>query len=369
MTVGDRIRQARELRGLSQSDLAKALGVNQSAIAHIESGRNEATEEVIKTIGFQTGFPPAFFTQRNELPPFSAGSLLFRARAAMTARERQRAYRYAQLVYEIADRLSERLEDIPVRLPRIEEEPIKAAHVIREVLGIAENEPALRIVSPLEQFGVFVLALPLKSKTQDAFSLWADNGKRPIIALFAEKPGDRIRWTVSHELRHLTASAKGTLNEIERDADLFAAELLMPERAMLAEITRPVALPNILQLKAKWGVSIQALVRRAFDLEIISERQYYYLFEQIGRNGWRTSEPVEVPREQPRMLRRMAETLYGHPIDYRKLATELRTPYALMKELMEGHAGTTNKGKPQTQGKLLSFNGRGFSSNERGRPS
>ena len=63
MTVGERIRQARELRGLTQVALAKALQINQSAIAHIEGGRNEATEEYIKAVAFQTGFPPAFFKQ------------------------------------------------------------------------------------------------------------------------------------------------------------------------------------------------------------------------------------------------------------------------------------------------------------------
>lgn len=182
MTVGERIRQARELRGMSQSKLAKALNLNQSAIAHFEGGRNDPTEELIKAISFQTGFPPTFFKQ-GEAPAFSLGSLMFRARAAMTARDRQQAYRYAQLVYEIAENLSRQLEEIPVRLPHIEEEPIRAARVMRQTLGIAENEPIQRVIGPLEENGVFILALPLKSKTQDAFSLWAGNSERPVIAL------------------------------------------------------------------------------------------------------------------------------------------------------------------------------------------
>ncbi len=352
---------------MTQADLAKALQVNQSAIAHIEGGRNEATDEYIKTIAFQTGFPPSFFKQ-GEAPAFSAGSLMFRARAVMTARERQQAYRYAQLVFEVAERMSRELEEIPVRLPHIEEEPIRAARILRTTLSIAENEPVPRVIMPLEKFGVFVLALPLKSKTQDAFSLWAGNGSRPVLALFAQKSGDRIRWNVSHELRHLTVRAKGTISEIESDADGFAAEFLMPERAMAVELTAPVTLQKIMQLKARWGVSIQALVRRALDLGVISERQHYYLFEQIGRNGWRTQEPVEIPVEKPRALRKMAETLYGTPIDYRKLAVDLRMPYSLTKDLFEGHAGPAAD-KQIHQGKLLSFNARVTSSSERERPS
>jgi Zn-dependent peptidase ImmA (M78 family)/transcriptional regulator with XRE-family HTH domain len=367
MTVGDRIRQARELRGLTQSSLAKALDLNQSAVAHMEGGRNETTEEYIKAIAFQTGFPPAFFMQ-GAAPAFSEGSLMFRARAAMTARERQQAYRFAQLLYEIAERFCEELETIPVRLPHLEEEPITAARIMRASLGIAENSPVPEVIAPLEQFGVFVLALPLKSQTQDAFSLWAGKEMRPVIALFADKSGDRIRWNVSHELRHLTVRTKGSMNEIERDADRFAAEFLMPERAMFAEITTPVTLPKVLELKSKWGVSIQALVRRAFELNIVSDRQYYYLFEQIGRKGWRSKEPLALAIEKPRALRKMAETIYGVPLDYRQLAMELKIPYALTRDLFEGHAGLAAT-KSQKAGKILKFSGRVSSSSECGRPS
>jgi len=38
--IGLRVRVARVKKGLSQSQLAKMIGVNQSAIAHIESGTN-----------------------------------------------------------------------------------------------------------------------------------------------------------------------------------------------------------------------------------------------------------------------------------------------------------------------------------------
>jgi Zn-dependent peptidase ImmA (M78 family)/DNA-binding XRE family transcriptional regulator len=365
MTVGDRIRQARELRGMNQVQLAKALGLNQSAIAHIEGGRNDATDEMIKAISFQTGFPVSFFTQ-GEAPSFSLGTLMFRARVAMTARERQIAYRYAQVAYEVAERLTQGVEEIPVRLPHIEEEPVKAAHVMRLSLGIPDNEPIPKVISPLEKCGVFVLALPLHSHSQDAFSLWAGDGKRPVIALFADKSGDRIRWNVSHELRHLTARANGSLAEIETDANLFAAEFLMPEKAMLSEIVPPVTLSRMMELKAKWGVAIQALVRRAFELEMITERQYRYLFEQIGRHGWRTNEPVSVAVEKPRVLRAMAEAVYGIPLDYKTIATNMRLPYSLTKALFEGHAGTAATAK---RGQVLAFKPSVSSSSGRERPS
>ena len=63
MINGDRVRQARELRGLTQTDLAERVGVNQSMIAHIESGRSQPSDAITEAIALQTGFPPAFFRQ------------------------------------------------------------------------------------------------------------------------------------------------------------------------------------------------------------------------------------------------------------------------------------------------------------------
>jgi Zn-dependent peptidase ImmA (M78 family)/DNA-binding XRE family transcriptional regulator len=364
MSVGDRVRLVRELKGLTQKSLAKSLDVHQSAIAHIESGRNDPGDELTRALSFHTGFPPSFFAD-GELPTFSAGTLMFRARAATTARERLQAYRYAQVVFEIAEKLSRNFDEIPVRLPHIDEDPHKAARAMRASLGLPENEPLERLMNPLEQFGVFILAIPLGSKTRDAFSLWAS--ARPVIAIFADKPADRLRWNISHELRHLTVRSKGTVAEIERDADLFAAEFLMPEKAMLTDLREsPVTLQRLVTLKATWGVSIQALARRAFELEIISERQYRYLFEQIGRLGWRTKEPVELVPEMPRALRKMAEAVYGVPIDYRSLSSDLHLPHVFTKELFEKYTGSEPV-KSDKRGTLLQF--RSSSSSGRGQPS
>lgn len=43
MEFGERLKKLREIRGMSQSDLAKAIGQHPSAIAHWESGEREPT--------------------------------------------------------------------------------------------------------------------------------------------------------------------------------------------------------------------------------------------------------------------------------------------------------------------------------------
>jgi hypothetical protein len=64
-------------------------------------------------------------------------------------------------------------------------------------------------------------------------------------------------------------------------------------------------------------MSITALAHGARDLQLIIERQYRYLFNQLSMSGWRTQEPdAGVPVEKPRAFREMPELVYGMPVDY-----------------------------------------------------
>jgi Zn-dependent peptidase ImmA (M78 family) len=166
---------------------------------------------------------------------------------------------------------------------------------------------------------------------------------RPVIVVIAGAPGDRLRFNLAHELGHLVMhqTIRDDLSELEREANLFAAELLMPESALRQEIVPPVTLPTLSALKLRWRVSVQALIRRAYDLEIITVRQYKYLMHQLTERGWRLQEPINlaVPIEKPRALRQIAEIVYGNPINYSKLAADLKLPVKLVSETLGVHAG------------------------------
>jgi Zn-dependent peptidase ImmA (M78 family) len=357
MNIGARICQVREFRGLSQYELANKIGVNQSVIAHLELGKYLPSDAGLKAIAFQAGFPARFFRQPNPVPEFSLGSLQYRARTGIPAREKARAYRYGQLAYELAERLGQRTTRYPLRLPHIDAPPGDAANMMRAALGFGPDQPVKSVLRTLEKVGIIVLGMPVKFVGQDAYSLWTGNGdpQAAVIVLSSGNPGDRIRFSALHELRHLTSVPRGTAAEIERDADRFSAEFLLPVDAMRRELVPPITLTLLAQLKAKWGVAIQTLVRRAADIEVITQRQYKYLMQQISARGWRLREPVDIPAERPRSLRKMAEVLYGNPIDYRRLAAEMDFPLSFVRELMEAHQPAPNK--PENTGKVVTFRG------------
>jgi transcriptional regulator with XRE-family HTH domain len=52
------IRSRREALGLTQSDLAKRLGVTKSLLSHIEAGKRQPTEKQVATLSEVLGIPP-----------------------------------------------------------------------------------------------------------------------------------------------------------------------------------------------------------------------------------------------------------------------------------------------------------------------
>jgi Zn-dependent peptidase ImmA (M78 family) len=147
---------------------------------------------------------------------------------------------------------------------------------------------------------------------------------------------------VAHELGHLVMHKPvvNAVHEVEKQAFQFAAELLMPEKQIRLEIVPPVNLDTFASLKQRWGVSIQALIMRSRELEIINQRKYAYLFQQLSARGWRTREPqmYDVAVEKPRVLRQVAELVYGNPVRYRTLANDAAMPEELVKSIVEAHA-------------------------------
>lgn len=363
MVNGDRIRQAREIRGLTQNELANKIGVSQAAIAQFEGNLAAPSQEKLEAIALQTGFPIAFFKQPSSLD-FPLGTLLFRARASVKCAEKNSVRQYGRLAYETVEKMETKLKSISLRLPKYTGDPITAASLTRSSFGLSPDTPVGYLIDTIEKSGVMVLSIPKAIDKHDAFSLWTGKDlQRPVIVIATNGPADRLRFSVAHELGHLVMHQKidKDLNEIEREANRFAGEFLMPETAMLKEIVPPVTLMSLQRLGGRWKVSVQALMKRANTLEIISLRQYKYLLQQLGARGLRTESLVNIPLERPRAVRQMAEMIYGNIIDYKKMAADLNLPPTMVEEMLEKYAEKhrrhylAGEGKAIGAGKLLAF--------------
>ena len=98
-----------------------------------------------------------------------------------------------------------------------------------------------------------------------------------------------------HEIGHIIMHQMPS-DEMEAQSDRFAAEFLMPASEIKSDL-RQLRLQQLPALKTIWKVSMAAVVKRAFDLGQITERQYRYLFTELSMQGWRTKEPIQIPVE------------------------------------------------------------------------
>ncbi len=369
MINGLRLKQVRELMGLTQSELALNLDVSQSLIAYIEGGYFQPAEEILQRICEYTHFPQSFFEQI-EVTEFPYGSLLYRSRTSVDALEKSQANRYGQFMYEIAEKLVSKLNYRQFKFPKGRVDASIAARITRSNLGYTSDLPIDDLIYDLERNGVFIFNSPVHFNKVDAFAVWAGyDNKMPVIILTGVSPADRLRYSVAHELGHLILHSTlfGDIQEFEREADVFASELLMPEETMRRVIVEPFSLAKAIRLRSEWKVSIQALVRRAHDLHIISGATYKSLYVQMSQQKKKLQErfSLDVP-EQPRGLRSMAETVYGKKINYQQFSKDTKFPISLLKQIIEAQASeeeytrrreSTNQELSTHKAKILDFPG------------
>lgn len=144
----------------------------------------------------------------------------------------------------------------------------------------------------------------------DAFSQQiAIDGKIVYIIALAigSKPIERLRFDMAHELGHILMHTWGEENEDiskdefnarEKQANMFASALLLPRETFSKSVSAyPTNIDYYLALKKKWKVSMQAMMYRARQLDIISANQFQYMMRTMSKNGNRTHEPGDKPGE------------------------------------------------------------------------
>ncbi len=151
-----------------------------------------------------------------------------------------------------------------------------------------------------------------------------------MIVVSANAPADRRRYTLAHELGHIAMSCDHVPpREQEPYAHRFAAAFIVPARVAHRELgakRRRLDLQELKGLKARYGLSIQAWVRRAADLEIITPASYRSLCRQISALGWRRTEPVVYDAdERPTRMRQLVLRAQAEGVISRAEAEELST--------------------------------------------
>lgn len=345
--IPERIREAREARGLSGEVFAEAIGVSRQAVAQFETGQASPGGGTMARIIAETGQPISFFTGAPPRPG-EPRAPFFRSLKRMELHHRRRIIRRMQWAGDVGN-LLERFIALPeVNFPALEfdadradeEEIERAAERLRDHWGLGRG-PIRNLGAAMEANGVLLVREDVRCQDMDAVSCWI--GGRPIVLLSREVvSGPRDLFNLAHELAHLAIHADveidgGNLDRIERQANRFAGAFLLPRETFSREVLGS-SLAFFKSLKARWGVAIAAMAYRARDMGILSENQYSYLFRQMNALKIRKVEPLDdaFPVNRPGVLAEGVRMLVEHGVHTR---AQIETSLGLNLRDVEAIAG------------------------------
>lgn len=336
------LQTARQARGLTQSELARKAGLTQAFLSKAEAGNTELDGERLDRVAAALRQPPALLCLQADEHSLVSSCAFHRKRGSLPVSKVRQVHACLDIARVQAEELLRGVSAPPVSLPRIPPDedgvrgPREIARQVRAALDIPAG-PVGDLTAAVEGAGVIVLSWDLGLKHGDAVSQWLP-GHRPAMLLYRDAPGDRARYSTGHELGHLVMHS-GPVEGQEEQANAFASELLMPAAEMRDEL-RNLSMPALAKLKARWGVSMAALIRRARDLGTISDYRYRELNIELSKAGWRVKEPVDIPGERPRMLADWVAFLRGQGLGDAEIASRALAEIADLKEMTDTQGET-----------------------------
>lgn len=320
--VGARLEALRDLKGLTQQELATAAGVSQGFLSRVQNGTRPLPRSMALELCAAYLLPLTFFQVAES--ETVTGQFTFRKKARASARDERRVKRLyseaSRLFAYISAESGYRTSNLPDPKDH-NDDPEECAEALRSSAGLAPEEPVKNVTRLLERHGVGVI-----SNLDEGFGEVADHvgisrpterGDRPLVALVSELPGAVQRLSLGHEAghwvfdRHLTTPLAGTRCPEEARAFRFGGALLLPEPVVRKRVTESLSLQGYLRVKADYGMSVGAICRRAKDLGVISPTRYRSLSIQLSSQGWRHDEPVDVAAETPRLVGQALQRVYG----------------------------------------------------------
>jgi len=359
-----RLREARMAKRMTQTHLGDIVGVTRQAVSAYEAGNKRPDVGTFRRLVDALEQPPSFFTTDNltvfgeQKPQFfrRCGPELLRKNVACKILGRwlvQTTKYYDSYVnFPPVHVLEATPTDQTESYSSEEIESIAEACRKRWGLGIG---PITNVLALLEGNGIVVSRYEIDNEDIDAFSFW--NGDRPFIIMASDKKSAaRRRFDLAHELGHLVLhrwveaeelNVPKILERIETEAHLFAGAFLLPQQSFPNEVYTS-RLDAFIELKQRWVVSIQAMIKRCLTLEIVDDETFINLRKQLSYRKWLKNEPLDdpetLPLEEPRLLKRAVEVLLKSKRKYLdEILSDLNFDATLIEDFCNLPRGTFNQ--------------------------
>jgi Zn-dependent peptidase ImmA (M78 family)/DNA-binding XRE family transcriptional regulator len=286
--IAQRVKEAREGRGLNQTELAHRLGwKSHASIVAIEQGTKEIKMwELLKLAEALNVTPQSLYSQE-PIGLLSSPRILWRQRVGGVediCREEQNIYQHCE-DYRFLEQLvtlpalpSRELLKRDFNIQKVDTEWANqlADELYREMnLG---DYPAEVLARRLEEdFGVILLHRSLENGSAACLR----SGAYIVIVMNEKEVPWRQIFSLAHELFHIVTWSDSLIQNIQTDdalfqknerlAEAFAGALLMPQQIIERDLHgRKLTYSIIVALARKYGVSAAAMLWRLYHLRFLS---------------------------------------------------------------------------------------------------
>lgn len=317
-----RLKSARIMAGMSLqklSDNLETISVSRQALHKYESGASLPGSSILIALAKALHVKPDYFFKSLEI---NLEQIEFRKKSKLGLKEEARIkeiikdqiLRYIEVeqLLNSEQHFTNPFNDVVVENTLSSE---KYAEELRNTWNLGLN-PIPNVLEMLEDKNIKVIEIDAPPEF-DGLSAWS--GNIPIIVLNRNIDEVRKRFTAIHELGHLILKFPESGKKTEKLCHYFAAAFLIPEKRLkeeLGENRSRINLPELTGIKEYWGVSVQAIMRRAFDLDIITYSYYKNFCIWISKNKLRNEEALGKYQGQEKAVR-------FHQLVYHALAEEL----------------------------------------------
>ncbi len=308
---GNKLKFARLYRGLSMEELGERIGKSKQIISQYESEDDPQSPsfDIVSDMSETLKFPISFFYTEDK-EDVEEINTYFRALLSSNKKDKITQSKKATVVITIYKFLEKYIEFPKLNIPKINQKDLEDKNYYNIVKDIRKfwnlgDKPINNIINVLEANGFILSSVNTNTYDIDAFTHYVKRNGEKIFCIVLgneKKSFARRQFSTAHELAHVllhgTAIDVNTLSreefrEIEKEADKFAAEFLLPTDSFKKDLIYPTNLKFYEELKKKWKVSIIAMIMRAADLQVITKNQLQYLIKQAYSKGYRNIEPLD----------------------------------------------------------------------------
>lgn len=279
-TFAKRLINARKMRCISQRDLCRMVEdkVSPTAIAKYEKGLMMPSSDVLVVLSQALNMKLDYFFR-----PFTvaidSSKFEFRKSSSMGAKKVE------AVKYLVCSEIEKYVEiesilgsspamslDYSNTLVETDGEAILMALRFRRDMNIGLDAIA-SVVELLESAGVKIIEID----HDHSFSGTCNKaGGMPVIVINRNMPSERKRITILHELGHLLMHCAEGVDK-EKMCTVFANEVLIPSdrfKVIIGESRHDISLVELQAIQREYGISVDALMAKACQLNIITERRY-----------------------------------------------------------------------------------------------